>query len=59
MEGEARARPGATGRPDRLVGRENGRAPAWQVFMELDDLLTGIAGRADARLAFQNAYPVR
>ncbi|MFB4273857.1 MULTISPECIES: HD domain-containing protein [unclassified Nonomuraea] len=40
-----------------VVDRLAGAAPAWQVFMELDDLLTGIAGAADARLAFQNAYP--
>ncbi|MEO3872455.1 hypothetical protein ABGB18_26885 [Nonomuraea sp. B12E4] len=29
-----------------------------QVFMDLDDLLTKIAATADARLAFQNTYPV-
>ncbi|WP_188196295.1 HD domain-containing protein [Nonomuraea sp. SYSU D8015] len=41
-----------------VVGRLAGAAPAWQVFMELDDLLTRIAEGADARLAFQNAYPL-
>jgi hypothetical protein len=30
----------------------------WEVFLELDDALTRIAGGADARLAFQAAYPV-
>ncbi|WP_204041885.1 HD domain-containing protein [Acrocarpospora phusangensis] len=41
-----------------IVDRLAGEAPPWQVFMELDDLLTAIADGADARLAFQNAYPV-
>ncbi|MGP3959422.1 HD domain-containing protein [Nonomuraea sp. 3N208] len=43
---------------ERLVlDRLAGEAPGWQVFMDLDDLLTTIANGADARLAFQNAYP--
>lgn len=41
-----------------IVDRLAGAAPGWEVFMELDDLLTGIADRADSRLAFQNAYPI-
>jgi hypothetical protein len=41
-----------------VVDRLAGEAPGWQVFMELDDLLTDLAGGADARLAFQNAYPI-
>lgn len=40
-----------------VVDRLAGAVPGWQVFMELDDLLTGVAGRADDRLAFQNTYP--
>ncbi|WP_407703862.1 HD domain-containing protein [Streptomyces smaragdinus] len=31
---------------------------AWAEFLALDDALTGIAADADARLAFQAAYPV-
>ncbi|MEV0271439.1 HD domain-containing protein [Hamadaea sp. NPDC050747] len=30
----------------------------WQVFMNLDDVLDRLAQGADARLAFQNQYPV-
>jgi HD superfamily phosphohydrolase YqeK len=30
----------------------------WQVFMNLDDVLDRIARGADARLAFQNQYPI-
>ncbi|WP_433337124.1 HD domain-containing protein [Spirillospora sp. CA-294931] len=32
--------------------------PEWETFLALDDALTRIAGDADARLAFQSAYPV-
>ncbi|GAA4619371.1 HD domain-containing protein [Actinoallomurus liliacearum] len=31
---------------------------AWQAFLDLDDLLTGIAVDADRRLAFQSVYPI-
>ncbi|GAB3885264.1 HD domain-containing protein [Kibdelosporangium lantanae] len=41
-----------------VVARLAGDRPAWEVFMELDDELTRIAAGADARLAFQSAYPV-
>jgi hypothetical protein len=41
---------------DHLV-RVGGRAP-WEVFLALDDHLTGLAEGADDRLAFQNAYPI-
>jgi hypothetical protein len=30
----------------------------WAVFVELDDVLTGLADSADARLAFQAAHPI-
>jgi hypothetical protein len=33
-------------------------APAWRAFAELDDILDGLAAGADARLAFQAAYPI-
>jgi hypothetical protein len=35
----------------------NGQAP-WEAFLVVDDELTALAAAADARLAFQNAYPV-
>jgi hypothetical protein len=35
----------------------NGQAP-WEAFLALDDELTALAANADARLAFQNAYPI-
>ncbi|MCO5984937.1 HD domain-containing protein [Actinoallomurus spadix] len=35
----------------------SGKAP-WQVFRDLDDLLTDIAADADHRLAFQSSYPI-
>ncbi|MFE2409643.1 hypothetical protein ACFXDE_15000 [Kitasatospora sp. NPDC059408] len=35
-----------------------GRAP-WEVFLDLDDLLTRIGDDAPRRLAVQAAYPVR
>lgn len=41
---------------DHLVA-VSGQEP-WQVFLRLDDHLSGLAEEADARLAFQNAYPI-
>jgi len=35
----------------------NAQAP-WEAFLALDDCLTGLAAGADARLTFQNAYPI-
>jgi hypothetical protein len=35
----------------------NGQEP-WEAFLALDDELTALAAGADARLAFQNAYPI-
>ncbi|MFD8085896.1 HD domain-containing protein [Kitasatospora sp. NPDC059722] len=46
---------------DRVVERlatATGRAP-WEVFLDLDDLLTRIGDDAPRRLAVQAAYPVR
>jgi hypothetical protein len=45
---------------DRIVQRirDVSGESRWQVFMNLDDLLDQIAQGADARLAFQNQYPV-
>jgi HD domain len=34
-----------------------GRTP-WEAFLDLDDILSRLAADADARLAFQNSYPV-
>lgn len=31
--------------------------PGWEVFLALDEVLEGIADRADARLAYQSRYP--
>ncbi len=42
---------------DRLA-HAAGQEP-WQVFLTLDDHLTHVSDDADARLAFQNAYPIR
>ncbi|GLZ11397.1 phosphohydrolase [Actinomadura sp. NBRC 104425] len=42
---------------DRLAAASG--EPAWEVFLELDDALGRIAARADDRLAFQAAHPVR
>lgn len=42
---------------DRLAAA-SGQQP-WQVFLDLDDHLDRLAAGADARLAFQNAYPAR
>ncbi|GII29105.1 HD domain-containing protein [Planotetraspora mira] len=45
---------------DRLVGRlcqASGEDP-WQAFMTLDDILSDLAGDADARLAFQARHPI-
>jgi HD domain len=39
------------------LARLNGQAP-WEAFLVLDDELTALAAVADARLAFQNAYPI-
>lgn len=45
---------------DLLVGRlaEAGGAEAWQVFLDLDEALGGIAEGAHARLEFQAGFPV-
>ncbi len=45
---------------DRVIGRVCAAdgGSRWEVFLVLDDLLDGIAARADERLAYQNAYPV-
>ncbi|MFI2647811.1 MULTISPECIES: HD domain-containing protein [Micromonospora] len=32
--------------------------PPWQAFLDLDDVLAGLAGDADRRLAFQAEHPV-
>lgn len=48
------------GLEDRVVAQltaTTGEA-AWQGFMDLDDVLTQIAGRADDRLAFQARYSI-
>ena len=41
---------------DRLAAF-SGRA-SWEVFLTFDDRLTSMADGADARLAFQNSYPI-
>jgi putative nucleotidyltransferase with HDIG domain len=38
-----------------FLGAWTGEEP-WRTFMALDDVLTRIAGQADARLAYQNRY---
>jgi HD superfamily phosphohydrolase YqeK len=45
---------------DRIIHRicDTSGESRWHVFMNLDDLLDRIAQDADARLAFQNQYPV-
>lgn len=45
---------------DRIIQRicDTSGESRWHVFMNLDDLLDRIAQDADARLAFQNQYPV-
>ncbi|MFD6888579.1 phosphohydrolase [Streptomyces sp. NPDC059957] len=43
---------------DHLVRVSGPGAERWQVYLELDSLLARIAEGADARLAFQAAYPV-
>ena len=45
---------------DRIVHRLSDASgdSRWQVFMALDDILTGIATDADARLAFQARFPI-
>lgn len=40
------------------VAAATGR-PAWEVFLELDDVLGRLAADADHRLAFQAAHPLR
>ncbi|CAM5589875.1 HD domain-containing protein [Streptomyces aurantiogriseus] len=40
------------------LSRAGGR-PAWEEFMELDELLTRVGEDADRRLAWQAAHPVR
>jgi hypothetical protein len=42
---------------EKLVCVALGGAP-WEAFMELDDVLRQLAAGADARLAFQAAYPI-
>jgi len=32
-------------------------APAWQVFLDLDDILARLSQDADTRLAYQSSYP--
>jgi hypothetical protein len=48
------------GLEERVVDRiaAAARIEAWEAFFELDDIIDPIAGRADARLAFQAGYPV-
>jgi hypothetical protein len=41
---------------DRIV--EAAAQPGWQAFLDLDDELGRIADGADARLTYQNSYPV-
>lgn len=41
---------------ERVAGFLGG--PPWEAFLALDDLVQDLAGGADARLAFQAAYPV-
>nr|BFE68548.1 hypothetical protein GCM10020092_018490 [Actinoplanes digitatis] len=42
---------------EKLVCARLGGAP-WEAFLELDDVLRQLAAGADARLAFQAAYPI-
>ncbi|MEU6037994.1 HD domain-containing protein [Actinomadura sp. NPDC047616] len=42
---------------DRLAAASGEQA--WETFLKLDDVLDRIAARADDRLAFQSAHPVR
>lgn len=41
----------------RSLAEASGRT-AWEEFLDLDDLLTAVGEGAEARLAFQGAYPV-
>lgn len=41
-----------------VVDRLAGPRQPWEIFMELDDLITHVTGGADARLAFQADYPI-
>ncbi|MFJ7207037.1 hypothetical protein ACIQWR_26330 [Streptomyces sp. NPDC098789] len=41
-----------------VLARASGR-PSWEEFIALDEFLAHIADGADARLAFQAAFPVR
>jgi hypothetical protein len=41
----------------RALAEASGRT-AWEEFLDLDDLLTGVGEGAEGRLAFQGAYPV-
>ncbi|MFF5497016.1 HD domain-containing protein [Streptomyces aquilus] len=41
----------------RALAEASGRS-AWEEFLDLDDLLTAVGEGAEARLAFQGAYPV-
>jgi len=42
----------------RRLAQARGQEP-WEAFLDLDDVLTHIADGAEARLAFQAAYPIR
>jgi hypothetical protein len=32
--------------------------PGWEVFVKLDEIISKLAARADARLAWQGRYPI-